>query len=85
MLVLGWLLTFGLLTWIQLRLALGALWLLMKLVDWAYTAAERIVRAAAGRAPFALDFLAALAAQVALVFGLLAAAPGVLTNIAIWL
>ncbi|MBI5629908.1 MAG: hypothetical protein HY921_03370 [Elusimicrobia bacterium] len=72
-LVLGCLLTFGLLTRLQLWIALGALRLFLALDDWTYAAAEWLVRPVAGRAPFAVNFLAALAAQLALVWGSLAA------------
>ncbi len=68
-LILGWLLTFGLLTWVQIRLVLGAVHLFMALDDWTYAASEWLVRPVAGRAPFAVNFLAALAAQLAMVFG----------------
>lgn len=68
-LVLGWLLTFGLLTWLQLRLFLGVLWVLAKLDDWTYAAAEWIVRPVAGRASFTVNFIAALAVQLGIVFG----------------
>lgn len=84
-LVLGWLLSFGLLTWVQVRLALGIVWLFMKLDDWTYAASEWLVRPVAGRAPFAVNFLTALAAQIALVFAAIAASPWALTNISKWL
>lgn len=68
-LVLGWLLTFGLLTWIQMHLVAGALRLYLALDEWSYAASEWIVRPVAGRASFAVNFLAALAVQLALVVG----------------
>lgn len=71
-LVLGWLLTFGLLTRLQLWLAMGALRLFMALDDWTYGLSERLVRPLAGRAPFTINFLAALAVQLALVGGSIA-------------
>jgi hypothetical protein len=71
-LILGWLLSFGLLTWLQIRLAAGAVWLYLTLDDWTYAASEWIVRPVAGRAPFAVNFLAALAVQLGLVLGGLA-------------
>lgn len=69
-LVLGWLLTFGLLTWLQALLLTSAWCLFLKLDDWSYAAAEWIVRPVAVRASFALNFVAALLVQVALVLGL---------------
>lgn len=71
-LVLGWLLTFGLLTWIQMHLAMGALRLFMALDAWTYAASEWLVRPVAGRASFAINFLAVLAVQLGLVLGGLA-------------
>ncbi len=72
-LVLGWLLSFGLLTWIQLRLAAGAWCVFMALDDWTYALSERVVRPLAGRASFAAGFLVAHVVQVALVIGTVAA------------
>jgi hypothetical protein len=66
-LILGWLLTFGLLTWLQVLLLMSAWCLFLKLDDWSYAAAEWIVRSVAGRASFALNFTAALLVQIALV------------------
>lgn len=68
-LVLGWLLTFGLLTWIQMHLAMGVVRLYLVLDDWSYAASEWLVRPVAGCAPFAVNFLAALAVQLGLVLG----------------
>lgn len=68
-LILGWLVTFGLLTWLQALLFMSAWCLFLKMDDWSYAAAEWIVRPVTGQAPFALNFLAALLAQVALVLG----------------
>lgn len=84
-LALGWLLSFGLLTWLQIRLAMGAWWLFMALDDWTYAASERLVRPVVSRAPFAVGFLVALAAQIALVFGAIGVSPRVLTSISTWL
>lgn len=72
-LVLGWLLSFGLLTWLQLRLVAGAWCVFMALDDWTYALSERAVRPFAGRASFVAAFLVAHAAQVALVAGTVAA------------
>lgn len=68
-LVLSWLLTFGILTHLQLILLMGGVRLYLALDDAAYWLAERITRPAIGGAPFTLGFLAAFAVQVALVFG----------------
>lgn len=68
-LVLSWLLTFGILTHLQLILLMGCVRLYLALDDAAYWLAERIVCPIIGGAPFALGFLAAFAVQVALVFG----------------
>lgn len=65
--VLGWLVTFGLLTWFQALIFMSAWCLFLKLDDWSYAAAEWIVRPVAGRASFALNFTAALLVQIALV------------------
>lgn len=71
-LVLGWLLTFGVLTWIQLRLIAAAWWVFLTLDDWTYAMAERLARPLAGQASFGVNFLAALCVQLALVLGSLA-------------
>lgn len=68
-LALSWLLTFGILTHLQLILLMGGVRLYLALDDAAYWLAERIVRPVIGGAPFALGFLAVFAVQVALVFG----------------
>lgn len=66
-LILGWLLTFGLLTRLQLWLALAALRLFMAFDDWTYAVSEWIARPIAGSAPFAVNFLVTLVAQLGLV------------------
>lgn len=71
-LLLGWLLSFGLLTWIQLHLIAAAWCAYMTLDDWTYALAERLARSLAGRASFGVNFLAALCVQLALVLGSLA-------------
>lgn len=68
-LVLSWLLTFGILTHLQLILLMSGVRLYLALDDAAYGLAEWIVHPIIGGAPFALGFLAAFAVQVALVFG----------------
>jgi hypothetical protein len=70
--VLGWLLTFGLLAWLQIWIVVLAVRLYFLLDDWTYALSEWIVRPISGRAPFAVNFLAALAVQLGLVRGGLA-------------
>ena len=70
--VLGWLLTFGLLAWLQIWIVVLAVRLYFLLDDWTYALSEWIVRPISGRAPFAVNFLAALAVQIGLVLGGLA-------------
>ena len=72
-LVLGWLLTFGWLTWLQALLITGAWRVFMALDDWTYTLAAWIVRPIAGAAPFAVNFIAAFAVELALVLGAIGA------------
>ncbi len=71
-LILGWLLSFGLLTWVQVRLVTGAWWAFMTLDEWTYDLSSWIVRPVAGAAPFAVNFMAALSVQLSLVLGSLA-------------
>lgn len=49
--------------------AMGVVRLFMALDDWTYSASEWIIRPVAGRAPFAVNFLVALAVQLALILG----------------
>lgn len=70
-LVLGFLLTAGLLTRLQVWLLMAALRLFMAVDDWTYALAERLVRPVAGRASFAVNFMAALGGQLILVLALL--------------
>lgn len=71
-LILGWLLTFGWLTWLQALLVTGAWRVFMALDDWTYNLAAWIVRPIAGAAPFAVNFLIAHCVQLGLVLGLIA-------------
>ncbi len=68
-LVLSWLLTFGILTHLQLILIMGGVRLYLVLDEVVYGLAERIIHPVIGGAPFVVSFLAAFAVQVALVFG----------------
>ena len=68
-LVLGWLLSFGLLTYVQALIVTSALRLALALDEAAYALSERLVRPFAGRAPFAANFAAAFGAEIGLVFG----------------
>ncbi|MEQ1918369.1 MAG: hypothetical protein ABL955_04160 [Elusimicrobiota bacterium] len=67
--ILGWLLSFGLLTWIQVRLVTGAWWVFMALEEWTYDLSAWIVRPVVGTATFAVNFLAAFAVEIGLAFG----------------
>lgn len=67
--VLGWLLSFGLLTYVQALLATTALRLALALDEAVYGLSEQLVRPFAGRAPFAVSFAAAFGVELALVFG----------------
>lgn len=68
-LVLGWLLSFGWLTYIQALIATSAFRLALALDHAAYALSERLVRPFAGRAPFAANFAAAFGMELVLVFG----------------
>lgn len=68
-LALGFLLTGGLLTWLQLWLASAALQLFWTLDDWTFAASEWVVRPVAGRRTFTARFVAALAVQLCMVIG----------------
>ena len=62
-------LSFGVLGALMIHAASGTLLLALTLDEAAYGLAERIVRPALGRVPAAATFLAAFAAEVALVLG----------------
>jgi len=64
---LAFLITGGLMTYAQLWILAMLFRLYLWLDDWTYALAERLVQPAAGRAPFAANFLAALAVQLGLV------------------
>ncbi len=68
-LVLGWLLSFGWLTYIQALIATSAFRLALAFDAAAYALSERFVRPFAGRAPFAANFAAAFGMELVLVFG----------------
>lgn len=68
-LALGWLLSFGILTYVQSLLAAGALRLALTLDEVAYALSARLVRPFLGRAPFAVTFVAAFGAELVLVLG----------------
>lgn len=80
-LILGWLLSFGLLTWLQIRLAAVAVWLYLTLDDWTYAVSEWIVRPVAGCASFAASFVAAFTVQIALVLGVIRFVPMVAADL----
>ena len=67
--VLGWLLSFGLLTYVQALVATAALRFALALDEAAYALSERIVRSFAGQASFAMNFAAAFGVELALVLG----------------
>lgn len=68
-LVLSWLLTFGILTHLQLILLMIGVRLYLVLDDAAYWLAERIARPIVHRVPFAGGFMAAFALEIMLVRG----------------
>ncbi len=68
-LMLGWLLSFGLLTYVQALIATSAWRLAMALDDGAYSLSERIARLFMRRASFAATFVAAFVLELALVLG----------------
>ncbi len=68
-LVLSWLLTFGILTHLQLILIMIGVRLYLALDDAAYWLAEKIAWPIVHRVPFAVGFLAAFAVQILLVQG----------------
>lgn len=70
-LLLGWLLSFGLLTYIQALIATSAFRLALAFDDAAYGLSERLVRLFMRRAPFAATFIAAFGLELALVLGAL--------------
>jgi len=68
-LVFGWLLTFGLLTYVQALIATSAWRLALALDDAAYALSERVARFFMRRASFAATFIAAFVLELALVLG----------------
>lgn len=67
--ILGWLLSFGLLTYIQALIATSAFRLALALDEGAYALAERLVRPFLGRASFAVSFAASFGVELAFVLG----------------
>ena len=67
-LVLGWLLSFGWLTYVQALIATSAFRLALALDKAAYTLSERLVRPFTGQAPFAASFVAAFGVELGLIF-----------------
>jgi len=67
--VLGWLLSFGLLTYVQALVAAGALRFALALDEGAYAFSERLVRPFAGQASFAMNFAASFGIELVLAFG----------------
>jgi hypothetical protein len=70
-LLLGWLLSFGLLTYVQAMIATAAFRLALAFDDAAYGLSERLVRLLMRRASFAATFVAAFGVELALVLGAL--------------
>lgn len=70
-LLLGWLLSFGLLTYVQALIATSAFRLALAFDDAAYGLSERLVRLFMRRATFAATFVAAFGVELALVLGAL--------------
>lgn len=70
-LLLGWLLSFGLLTYVQALIATSAFRLALAFDDAAYGLSERLVRFFMRRASFAATFVAAFGVELALVLGAL--------------
>lgn len=68
-LVLGWLLSFGWLTYVQALIATSAFRLVLAFDESAYALSERFVQPFAGRASFAATFFAVFGAEIGLVFG----------------
>lgn len=66
-LALGWLLSFGLLTYVQVVLATGALHLALSIDDLAYGLSERLVGCFLDRPRFATAFVVAFTIELALV------------------
>lgn len=77
-LLLGWLLSFGLLTYVQALIATGLLRLALMLDDAAYDLSEHLARLFLRRASFATTFVAAFGVELALVLGSLCLIVGAL-------
>ncbi len=70
----GWLLSFGLLTYVQALVATTAFRLALALDEGVYALAERLVRPFLGRTSFAANFAAAFGVELAFLLGLAAIA-----------
>jgi hypothetical protein len=70
-LLLGWLLSFGMLTYIQALIATGLFRLLLAFDDAAYGLSERLVRLLLRRASFAATFIAAFGVELVFVLAAL--------------
>ncbi len=68
-LILGWLVTFGLHTYLLALGLMGSVRLYLALDEWTYWAAEKLVLPWMESKPFAVTFLATFTAQLALVAG----------------
>jgi flagellar biosynthesis protein FliR len=68
-LLLGWLLSFGLLTYVQALIATGLLRLALAFDDTAYGLSEQLVRLFMRRASFATTFVAAFGVELTFVLG----------------
>ncbi|MDX6769028.1 MAG: hypothetical protein SF051_05810 [Elusimicrobiota bacterium] len=77
-LLLGWLLSFGLLTYVQALIATAAFRLALALDDAAYGLSERLVRLFMRRASFAATFVAAFGVELTFVLGALCLVVGAL-------
>ncbi|MDX6768815.1 MAG: hypothetical protein SF051_04735 [Elusimicrobiota bacterium] len=75
-LLLGWLLSFGVLTYLQVLIATATFRLALAFDDVAYGLSERIVRLFMRRESFAAAFLAAFGLELVLVLGALRLAAG---------
>ncbi len=68
-LALGWLLSFGLLTYVQVLIAAGALRLALAFDAAAYALLEGLLRPFLGRTTFTMSFLATFGVELAVVLG----------------
>jgi hypothetical protein len=66
-LILGWLLSFGLLTYVQLLLATAAIRFTLAVDDFAFGLADRLVKGRFGHLTFSSGFLAAFALEIGII------------------